>query len=68
MTDTHTNPARLDRLLRESEVLRILPIGRASWWSGVKTGRYPQPVRLGPRTTCWRESEIIRLVENGTGG
>lgn len=68
MTDTHTTPTRPDRLLREREVLQILPIGRASLWAGIKSGRYPRPVKLGPRTTCWRESEILRLVAGGTEG
>lgn len=41
----------------------IIPVSSSSWWSGVKTGRYPSPVRLGPRTTAWRASDIRRLVE-----
>lgn len=68
MNNTQKPATRPDRLLREREVLNILPIGRASLWAGVKSGRYPQPVKLGPRTTCWRESEIIRLIEMGTEG
>jgi prophage regulatory protein len=42
----------------------IIPIGKSSWWLGVKTGRYPQPVKLGPRTTVWRASDIQQLVDN----
>ena len=41
----------------------ILPISRASWWAGVKSGKYPQPVKLSSRTTCWRESDILALVD-----
>ena len=55
-----------DRLLRAKEVLAIIPISRSSWYKGVKEGRYPQPIKLGPRTTCWRESDINKLIENGT--
>ncbi|MDZ7832983.1 MAG: AlpA family phage regulatory protein [Desulfobacterales bacterium] len=55
-----------DRLLRGKEVLAIIPISRSSWYKGVKEGRYPQPIKLGPRTTCWRESDINKLIENGT--
>ena len=39
----------------------IIPVSPASWWAGVKSGRYPQPVKLGSRTTCWRESDIEKL-------
>lgn len=41
----------------------ILPIGRSTWWAGVRSGRFPKPVKLGPRTTAWRASEIRELVE-----
>jgi predicted DNA-binding transcriptional regulator AlpA len=52
-----------DRLLRIKQVLEIVPIGKSTWWRGVKSGRFPEPVRLGPKTTCWRESEINALME-----
>ena len=53
--------------LRLPEVLEIIPIGKSSWWSGVKTGRYPKPVKLGPRTTAWRASDIEALVADLSG-
>ena len=39
-----------------------IPVSPASWWAGVKSGKYPQPIKLGSRTTCWRESDIIALI------
>ena len=53
------------RLLRLSEVLEIIPISKSSWWAGVKAGKYPKPIKLGPRTTCWRLSDVLELVEAG---
>ena len=45
----------------------IIPVCRSSWWAGVKSGRFPQPIKLGPRTTAWRVSDIIALTEgNGS--
>lgn len=46
----------------------ILPIGRSTWWAGVRSGRFPQPVKLGPRTTAWRASEIRELIERLSRG
>ncbi|HEU5280991.1 MAG TPA: AlpA family phage regulatory protein [Gammaproteobacteria bacterium] len=43
----------------------LIPIGKSSWWEGVKSGRYPKPVKLGPRTTAWRVEDIRHLIENG---
>ncbi len=41
----------------------IIPIGRSAWWAGVKAGRFPQPIKLGPRTTCWRAEDIRALID-----
>ena len=44
-----------------SHIDPLIPISRASWWAGVKSGKYPPPIKLGSRTTCWRESDIDEL-------
>ena len=41
----------------------LIPVSRSTWWAGVKSGRYPQPVKLGPRITAWRVEDIRRLIE-----
>jgi|TARA_B110000503_G_scaffold28894_1_gene46250 prophage regulatory protein len=49
----------------------LLPIGKSQWWEGVRQGRYPQPVKLGPRTTVWKLEDIERIAETlpvQTGG
>lgn len=48
--------------LRLPQVLTIFPIGRSSWWAGIRTGKYPAPVKLGPRTTAWRAEDIRALI------
>jgi prophage regulatory protein len=40
-----------------------IPVGRSTWWQGVKTGRFPKPVKLGPRTTAWKVEDIRTLIE-----
>ncbi|GLI37753.1 AlpA family phage regulatory protein [Geobacter hydrogenophilus] len=55
-----------DKLLRLNQFIPdMLPISKSQWWEGVKSGKFPQPVKLGPRTTCWRKSDIERLVALG---
>jgi predicted DNA-binding transcriptional regulator AlpA len=44
-------------------VAAIIPVSRSSWWAGVRSGRYPKPVKLGPGTTAWRISDIRALIE-----
>lgn len=41
----------------------LLPVGESSWWSGVKSGRYPKPVRLSPRSVAWKVRDIRALLE-----
>lgn len=51
--------------LRLPQVLAVFPVSKSSWWAGVKRGTYPQPVKLGPRTTAWRAADVRALCENG---
>ena len=48
--------------LRLPQVLAIIPISKSVWWEGCKTGRFPKPVKLGPRTTVWKAEDIAALV------
>lgn len=43
----------------------IIPVGKSTWWEGVRSGRYPKPVKLGPRITAWRVEDIRKLIESG---
>ena len=56
------------RLLRVNEVLQLVPIGRSTWWVGVREGRFPKPVKLSPRVTCWRGEDIEDLIRSATRG
>lgn len=42
-----------------------IPVGKSTWWEGVKSGRFPRPVKLGPRVTAWRVEDIRALVDHG---
>ena len=52
-----------DGYVRLPQVLAVFPVSKSSWWAGCKSGRYPIPVKLGPRTTAWRVSDIRALIE-----
>ncbi|MGA7491645.1 MAG: AlpA family phage regulatory protein, partial [Syntrophobacteraceae bacterium] len=62
-----TSPAHAEepteRLLRLTEVLKLIPVSKSTWWNGVRTGKFPRPVKLGERTTCWRHSDIVALIQ-----
>ena len=54
----------IKRLLRIKEVLARLSISRSSFLEGCRTGRFPQPIKLGPRTTVWKAEDIDAFIEN----
>ena len=39
-----------------------IPVSKSTWWAGIKDGRYPKPVKLGPRITAWRVEDIRALI------
>lgn len=57
-----------DEAVRLRQVLHPLgpvPMSASSWWAGVRKGIYPQPIKLGPRITAWRKSDIQAFVRKG---
>lgn len=48
--------------LRLPQVLEVIPVSRSTWWQGVKTGRFPKPVKLSARITAWRVEDIRALM------
>jgi prophage regulatory protein len=53
----------LSGYLRLPQVLHLYPVSRSTWWAGVKSGRFPAPVKLTPRTSAWRVRDIRALIE-----
>lgn len=49
--------------VRLSTILKLIPVGRTTWWAGVKSGRFPKPVKLGQRITAWRVEDIRTLID-----
>ena len=50
--------------LRLPQILAIIPISKSAWWEGCRTGRFPKPVKLGPRTTVWRAEDITAFINH----
>jgi prophage regulatory protein len=50
--------------LRISQILRLIPIGKSTWWAWVACGKAPSPVKLGDKTTVWLASDVYNLINN----
>ena len=46
----------------------LIPVCASTWWSGVRAGRYPRPVKLSPNTTAWRVEDIRDLMDRIDSG
>lgn len=58
----------VQKLLRLGAVIAPqgpIPVSRSTWYAGIKSGRYPKPIKLGARAVAWRASDIAELVNKG---
>lgn len=70
-----TNPLPETGFLRLSQIIGdakagippIIPVKKSCWWAGVRSGRFPKPVKLGSRVTVWRVESIRALIESMGG-
>ena len=56
------DPLPQEGFVRLPQVLHVLAIGKSSFWTGIKAGRYPAPIKLAPRTAAWRVQDIRELI------
>ena len=40
----------------------IFPVGKSTWWAGVKSGKYPPAIKISARCTAWRVEDIRALI------
>lgn len=57
---------RLNQIIGDKKkgIPAIIPVSKSTFWAGVKTGRYPKPVKLSERCTAWTVESIMALIEN----
>ena len=59
---TNLGSSQITGYLRLPQVLELIPVSRAGWWAGVKSGHFPRPVKLSTNTTAWRVDDIRALI------
>ena len=50
-------------LLRLDQVLNLVPVSKSTWWAGCAEGKFPKPIKLTPRITVWRSSDINKFIQ-----
>jgi predicted DNA-binding transcriptional regulator AlpA len=62
MTESENKPTS-DTLLRVPAITqRMGGVSRAYWWKGVQDGKFPPGIKLSPRVTVWKSSDIEKLI------
>lgn len=51
-----------DKILRLAQVLDRFPVSKSSWYDGIRSGRYPPPLRISERLSGWPASVIDELI------
>lgn len=62
MPQAHSQHLPSTGFVRLPTILAHVPVGKSTWWEGVRSGRFPQPIKLGPRITAWRAEDIHNLI------
>lgn len=54
--------------LRFKQVQGFFPVSRTTWYRGIRSGRFPKPIMLGPKTVVWKAEDIRALIEKAREG
>ncbi len=58
-----TQTTSIRGFLRLPDVLKLIPVSRATWYAGIKDGRFPAPIKISPNIAAWKASDIHQLIE-----
>ena len=58
--------------LRQSQIIGskrcgiapLIPIGKTTLWKYIKEGRFPKPLKLGPRCSVWKAEDVIDWIND----
>ena len=56
-----------DGVSRINQLLSFLPISKSTVWAWVKQGRFPEPIKLSPTVTVWRNKDIHQWLNSIQG-
>ena len=68
--DIKATTAAKERFVRITEICGdrrkgiepFVSVSKSYWWRGVRTGQFPAPIKLSPRVSVWRYSEIQDFI------
>jgi len=70
ITDNQNCLIRLNDIIGPTEInggMPLISISRSGWLTGVREGRFPKPLKLSPKVTVWKLSDIQKLISDLEG-
>ncbi len=61
----HAGFLRISHILGDAKkgIPPRIPVSRATWYSFIKSGKYPKPMRLSEGVAVWRTADIDALCQ-----
>lgn len=53
-------------LVRQRDLLTVLPFSAATLWRRVNSGDFPKPVKINDHMTAWRWKDVRKWLEGVT--
>jgi len=60
----HDSRTSLDPIIKLPEVATLTGLSRSSIYRLAAAGEFPQPLKLGPRSSGWRSSSIAEWLDS----
>lgn len=56
---------RLTQIIGDTKrgISPIIPVSKSTWWAGVKSGRFPKPIKISARCVAWRADDVEKLLK-----
>ena len=48
---------------KNKDIPPIVPVSQSTWWLGVKSGKFPKPIKLSEGVTVWRGADLLKLFD-----
>ncbi len=52
------------RLVKREEVLSLCAISKSNLYKMIEREEFPRPVRIGPRSVAWRQSDVATWLQD----
>ena len=52
-----------EKFLRLPQVMEAVGLKKSSIWNGVKEGKFPKQIKLSPKVSVWKKSDIDNWIQ-----